>query len=420
MKKTFRRAFLLFWATGSVCLMRAAAASAPEVAVHEWGTFTSLQDEEGRTLSGINTDDEPVPAFVHDVSRGLLIHPSINAPIGASKGVNASRQDVTMRLETPVLYVHAPEDFQASFGVKVEFRGGWLTQFYPEARSECPGLKPEQEGFGKLLPEAVGSLEWTGVTLAPENARGPKTSDRVWLAPREVTARMLSTPKGESERFLFYRGVGNLDAPLQAIRNTAGVEIRPHGPMGRKVRKLWLVEILPNGTAAFRPVPTSGANAERLAAAPDFRREEFTAYAVEQLRAAMKTALVEEGLFDDEAEAMLNTWQISYFKSAGLRLFFITPPEWNEAILPLTLSGFPEETKITRVMVGRIELISPRQRAVLQKISDGGSESFEQEYAALGRFARPLLFDEMERRPSEGLKRFIERVQIVRSPATHP
>ena len=31
--------------------------------VHEWGTFTSLQDENGRTLSGINTDDEPMPLW---------------------------------------------------------------------------------------------------------------------------------------------------------------------------------------------------------------------------------------------------------------------------------------------------------------------------------------------------------------------
>jgi len=27
--------------------------------VHEWGTFTTLQDDEGRELSGINIDDEP-------------------------------------------------------------------------------------------------------------------------------------------------------------------------------------------------------------------------------------------------------------------------------------------------------------------------------------------------------------------------
>ena len=33
--------------------------------VHEWGTFTSFQDERGATIAGINVDDEPVPKFVH-------------------------------------------------------------------------------------------------------------------------------------------------------------------------------------------------------------------------------------------------------------------------------------------------------------------------------------------------------------------
>jgi len=36
--------------------------------VHEWGTFTSLQDETGRTIGGINADVEPLPSFVHDLS----------------------------------------------------------------------------------------------------------------------------------------------------------------------------------------------------------------------------------------------------------------------------------------------------------------------------------------------------------------
>src|SRR5437773_3958359 len=37
-----------------------------------WGTFTALQDEEGRAVAGINVDDEPVPGFVHDVAAGLV------------------------------------------------------------------------------------------------------------------------------------------------------------------------------------------------------------------------------------------------------------------------------------------------------------------------------------------------------------
>ena len=41
--------------------------------VHEWGTFTSLQDEAGRTLGGINSEDEPLPRFTHDIDHLLVL-----------------------------------------------------------------------------------------------------------------------------------------------------------------------------------------------------------------------------------------------------------------------------------------------------------------------------------------------------------
>jgi len=41
------------------------ACAAEKLVVHEWGTFTSLQDENGKALGGINVDDEPVPDFVY-------------------------------------------------------------------------------------------------------------------------------------------------------------------------------------------------------------------------------------------------------------------------------------------------------------------------------------------------------------------
>ena len=51
-----------------------ARAAAPLV-IHEWGTLTSLEDESGQPIPGINADDEPVPSFVHRISHGLLLPP---------------------------------------------------------------------------------------------------------------------------------------------------------------------------------------------------------------------------------------------------------------------------------------------------------------------------------------------------------
>src|SRR5688500_14380653 len=40
-----------------------------QLVVHEWGTFTSLQDEAGRSVGGVNIDDEPLPKFVHRLGQ---------------------------------------------------------------------------------------------------------------------------------------------------------------------------------------------------------------------------------------------------------------------------------------------------------------------------------------------------------------
>ena len=75
--------------------------------VHEWGTFTSFQDEEGKAMRHINTDDEPVPDFVHRLTRPYLFRPT-ETPPPLSQGARWGHPDVTMRLETPVLYFHPP------------------------------------------------------------------------------------------------------------------------------------------------------------------------------------------------------------------------------------------------------------------------------------------------------------------------
>src|SRR5437867_1443665 len=72
--------------------------------------------------------------------------------------------------------------------------------------------------------------------------------------------------------------------------------------------------------------------------------------------AAMKEALIGEGLCADEADALLNTWELSYFKSPGLRFFFMVPRAWADRVLPLEVSP---KMEIRRALVGRIEIVTP-------------------------------------------------------------
>src|SRR5947207_3876642 len=115
----------------SICL-----AASPKLIVHEWGTFTSLQDSQGITIGGITSDDEPLPRFVHDLLRG-------RSDTLDSKGIpRGAHDEITMRLETPVMYFHLPRGAKPmTLDVSVQFRGGLLSQFYPDATTNVPNAK---------------------------------------------------------------------------------------------------------------------------------------------------------------------------------------------------------------------------------------------------------------------------------------
>lgn len=403
--------------------------------IHEWGTFTSLQDEMGRTLGGINADDEPVPAFVHGMNS-FLIQPNGEVP-RFSKGVAFARPDVTMRLETPVVYFHPPKDaaLPLTVDLKVSFRGGLLAEFFPLAQMS------EVKDWNKITPETVGTLTWPQLKVGTDG-KGPKTTDRVWLAPRAVKAASVTATNGESEKFLFYRGVGHLNSPLQARHSSDGKTLSLHSQLSSdlaslppmKVRKLWLASFNEDGKCAFRPLPEialdKNGELELLQTSANFASADYSKDALRKLRTQMHAALMEDGLFADEADALLNTWELSYFKSGGLRLFFTVPREWTDFHLPLEVS-VPAEIK--RAMIGRLELITPAQRSLMnelaravipaKRLTENGvtytnfvpSAAVKSAYQDLGRFRSALLLNELKSHPTDSLKALaqVNRLTVV-------
>ena len=387
--------------------------------IHEWGTFTSLQDESGKALGGINSDDEPVPKFVHRLSDSLLLTSSQLSATNQVKGIPRCNPQVTMRLETPVLYFHPPASQPTAVGIDVtaKFLGGWLSEYYPDAHADAPGFSSNSPIYGSLDAATVGTLAWKNLSVGG-NWAGPATGEHVWTAPREVQSASVRSDSGESEKYLFYRGVGHIDAPLAVTQDAKAGELTLRSQLppalngNPKVRSLWLVDIRDDGTVAFRAAPsvTLAASGQTVGKIPSrFVPGDYSSQNLKKLKASMHDALVRDGLFDDEAAAMLNTWELSYFKSAGTRLFFLVPRAWTDNYLPLTVS-VPSD--ITRVMVGRIELITPAQREILQKLwkisapqnpaSTNAVNTYSQAdehqlYLNLGRFRDALVANESTR-----------------------
>lgn len=377
---------------GFLCFGIAGARAGLVLRVHEWGTFTALQNESGEALPGINIDDEPLPPFCHNLHPWALVPANSTPHVVDMKGVPERNPWVTLRLETPVIYFHPPQARRSlAVDVGVQFHGGWLTEFYPHAEPDAPGLKRNQFNFGAITPQTVGSLTWRDVHVGAD-ARGPQTAEHVWLAPRAVDSAAVEVPPQtrmdrmpESEQFLFYRGVGNRPVPLRVCTSLSDHRLGIRGQCAdvlksgesARIDAMWLVHIRRDGAVAYRALApiTVTADTDSILATTDstFAECDYSAGRLDDLRAIVHKALVEQGLNADEATAMLETWKRAYFQSPGLRLFFLVPRPWTDAVLPLTVS-FPTETSlcathVDRVMMGRIELISPEQRQLLRKLA---------------------------------------------------
>jgi len=348
--------FVLLFAAAALgsAFARADVSDPAPLTVHEWGTFTSIADADGRAvewrpLSG----PQDLPCFVDRIRY-------------TNKGLLAG----TIRMETPVLYFYAPQP--ATVDVRVRFRQGLITEWYPRAEVDPSAIEPA--AFNK--PGLDNRIAWKSVQLSP-GSKGEFPNERGashYYAARATDATPLSVG-ADREKFLFYRGIGRFAPPLMAtIGADDTVAIRSQwGAIGDVI-------VFENRAGAVR-FGVSRAPGKRVSiAASELRNADLAA-----LRRAMESILVEQGLFAKEAAAMLETWRDSWFEE-GTRVFYIAPKVAVDAILPLEITPAPAE--IARVFVGRLELVTPRTIEVIrQALLEGDHATLEK----LGRFFEPVV-----------------------------
>ena len=330
------------------------AADKPDFTLHEWGTFTSVSGSDGVLLPGLEREEESLPGFVY-------CHDGMPRK---GKGYARPLHNVTIKMETPVIYFYASQPFAAH--VQVGFNGGSISQWFPQrSGGETP---PAHTGLFAMLSGGdgdidfakryQGSIEWNVQVQPPSANDGAavfKNGETLtWTYPRQPDSALVRTADGAAEKFLFYRGVGNFPLPVKytlpgnnslRIENVSketipSVFIFNHPGYDDKV-----------SFALLDPVKPGEARSVKLAEPVTSTNWQHEVYAV------MRGALVQAGLFPKEADAMLQTWWRSYFERPGLRAFWIAPENFTRSILPLTVEPSPRQQ--TRVLVGRSELLTP-------------------------------------------------------------
>jgi len=178
----------------------------------------------------------------------------------------------------------------------------------------------------------------------------------------------------QNEKMLFYRGVGNFQAPLRPhYLDNGTLEVRNAG-----ARTIPLAILFENhdGKIGFRKL---GPIKDVIQADPPEMNGD-----IEQLRTALIGDLIEFGLYRKEAAAMLDTWQDSWFEE-GTRIIEIESREQVDEWLPARIAPRPEET--TRVFVGRIEILSPGTRATILRAAEHADSATLNKF---GRFLQPF------------------------------
>lgn len=320
--------------------------------VHEWGTFTSVQDSRGHLLAGMHHDDAPLPPFVR--FQGYRV---------AGRRPDDESQEPNQRMETPVIYLHSPAVQDVT--VRVAFPNGLLTQWYPDVAELLPAESHVRAIGGGLAEWRTHVDPLLDHNLAPQVA-----ADNIWAPSRHVEVATLRTTAarqgvsgaqaGEVEKFLFYRGVGRFELPVQVTGESGGVlHVANRAP--EPVAAAILLRIEPDGRGGFTVLgglPSRSTVTVQLPLA-DQQTSDWLQGARQAVRAALETA----GLYPDEALAMVDTWNHAYFQTPGLRLLWVLPQPWTDAILPLTV--LPRPAARVRVLVGRIDLLTPEKEAEL-------------------------------------------------------
>jgi hypothetical protein len=334
---------------------------------HEWGTFTSIAGSDGQAVEWSPlTGSTDLPAFVeHFRDPGFKL------------GLRG-----TVRMETPVLYFYSSKE--ATVSVSVSFAKGVITEWYPHASR----VEPTGDLHNPILHQASvsGRIAWDSVTLAPNGRTEFPREDRNnhYFAARMTSSAPLrvKTASGEQqEKFLFYRGVSAFSVPLSGTLDTEG-KLRVKNQSNQEIPATILFER--RGERVGYRIGSSLQN-EAILTAP-----ELTA-TIDDLGRDLEGILVAQGLYQDEARAMVETWRNSWFEE-GSRLLYIVPSAFVNEVLPLSIKPVPAQT--VRVFVGRLELVTP---ATEEEVETALASQDTATLRAYGRFLEPILATMIQR-----------------------
>jgi hypothetical protein len=432
---------------GAPPAQKAPAADPGKLIVHEWGTFLSVQGSDGKTLGGMVDSDEPLPSFVE--SRGIA---GWKRSLFRQKGETPVTYFYTDRPRAVQVQVRMPKGvlthwYPAVCGFGPDVKGStapansyldWCTvHLTPDTDTFAKdmadhghvlvatkkgqvftGLKVSHTAKELVLRDAgardihIANKDIEEIALDKGKAEPPAGLPKVgpdlaWRFARQTDSALVrvaavdqeGNPHNQFEKFLFYRGLGTFGLPLE-VRSTsgckAGLTLTFHNTDPQPLRSLFALSV-EKDRIQFAPVGDLAGKATReVVANAAFSAPLPLPEGVAQVKRAVAEALVAAGLYPKEAQAMVNTWERSYFRTEGVRVLYVMPRELVDAVIPIEIKPAPDQ--LVRVMLGRVEVLTPAHEEQIERwVAQLGSDDFATRQAAskalarLGRIGEPAL-----------------------------
>jgi hypothetical protein len=433
---------LVSWAVASPGHRPPATPDPDPLIVHEWGTFLSVQGSDGVTLGGMVDSDEVLPSFVEE--RGIA---------------SWQRAQLFSKMETPVTYFYTkrPRDVQVRVDMPKGILTHWFPNVClygpkPTAAAAAVGgfldwcnihLIPENHPQAKeatstatlalrdgkvysgliasenadqvqlvtgpysILPVAKSQIAQRRTEKVSVPALKPVGPEQTWGFARQTDAALVRKTtcnakkelEFQFEKFLFYRGLGTFLPPLEVCarqdeKSGLALTLQNRGPL--PLQAIFAVQVQDQAIqfAALDDLPGDAVRA--VAGNSIFGLPVPLNTGVPQVKKALASALVAAGLYAKEADAMVNTWERSYFRTEGLRVLYVLPRPTVDELIPIRIR--PAPSSLVRVMVGRLEVLTPdREQQIKKFLTDLGARESRTRAAAsaglarLGRLGEPAL-----------------------------
>lgn len=338
--------------------------------LHEWGVFTASRGTRWATQDML-AEWASLPSFFRGTIEGRrLFNPSELSPIPKP-----------MIVRKPVIFIHTEK--LASFDITVKFPKGQPMVWWP------PAVEPKMGTWGS----DIHHLRFQGIAVGTEGAKTehgarlskialPKVDEDHWLNHlRAVKASRVTVtgghlPQGRvtgfADQFIYYDGVIPSPQSPTVQRTADGVVILSSSD--HDWLDVFVMERTKDRVRVSSWIDRVKKGSRRTTIV--WKKLKDGGRAIESASGELQRRLTAAGLFDDESESLVKTWQPGLFSQEGISVFYRVDQSTYDKWLPLKAK--PKPTKVVRVGLVIHSHLEPELETRIQRLIEQlGSKKFD-------------------------------------------